>query len=64
MATVRLLGPDLATPLVVPVDISDTVGRLKEIAVENWPSGAMWPDPASPAVVISPLVFRSVPEKI
>jgi len=38
-AHVRLLGPDLPTPLVVPVAVSDSVGRLKEIALENWPSG-------------------------
>lgn len=39
MATVRLLGPDLPNPLIVPVSVTDTVGRLKELAVENWPSG-------------------------
>merc|ERR1712124_162268 len=40
-ANVRLLGPDLATPLVLEVNPSDTVGQLKEKALENWPSGAL-----------------------
>ena len=47
MATVRLLGPDLPNPLIVPVAVSDTVGRLKEIAVENWPSGESCGDRAA-----------------
>jgi len=38
-AQVRLLGPDLPNPLIVPVAPSDTVARLKEVALENWPKG-------------------------
>jgi len=38
-AHVRLLGPDLPNPLVLPVQPTDTISGLKEKALSNWPSG-------------------------
>jgi len=39
MAQVKLLGPDLATPVVVPVETTMTVFNLKEKVLTMWPSG-------------------------
>ena len=40
MASVRLLGPDLATPLVISdVPVTATITEVKERALESWPAG-------------------------
>jgi len=38
-ATVKLLGPDLGTPLLVEVEATDTIAGLKDRALEKWPAG-------------------------
>jgi len=38
-AQVRLLGPDLGSPLVLEVNPDDTILALKTKALESWPSG-------------------------
>ena len=39
-AQVKLLGPDLGSPLLVEVDASDTIAGLKDRALAVWPAGA------------------------
>jgi hypothetical protein len=39
MAQVKLLGPDLAMPVIVPVETTMTVLNLKERVLMMWPSG-------------------------
>ena len=38
-AQVKLLGPDLGSPLLVEVDASDTIAGLKDRALAVWPAG-------------------------
>ena len=40
-ATVKLLGPDLPNPLMVEVEVGDTILNLKEKMLAVWPSGAL-----------------------
>ena len=45
-AHVKLLGPDLGSPLLVEVDPGDSIAGLKDRALASWPSGARrlaWP---------------------
>ena len=42
--TLRLLSPDLPTPLVLAVEPSVTILQVKEAALPQWPSGdSPWP---------------------
>lgn len=39
VAQVKLLGPDLGSPLIVDMEATDTIAGLKDRALEKWPSG-------------------------
>ena len=39
-SAVRLLGPDLNSPLIINVDSGCTFGQIKEAALASWPAGS------------------------